>query len=311
MKPFTAAITALLSSLLAGSVLAGEVSSPSIHCSLLGRVLTSYDSGIHAFSKLCAGGSVIVGEGLKIKISCYQTAQNKWLHGGTYSINRLCSENRRAHSSCWWLLCTRSTSKLLIQSPNTAVIEATPNLKWSVVPSAQYYNVDVFHLGQRIFNTKTSETSLNLVEYGSFETGQVYSLEIRAINDSGLVDKASVALQLLSDDERLEIEQQITLINTSSLKREDRIQLIDSVYRSAGLTLEAIEFLESEARYSRTLLIAKLLADHYSEISDPVNAKINYEIVAQQSPIDSDDYEFANEMLNRILEFQVSSSSSP
>ena len=222
MKLSILAIAALLPTVWAGTVLAGEVKSSANRCALLGRVLISYDSGIPALSKLCADGDITVGEGLKVKISCYQKAQNKWLDSGTYSIDRLCSENRRAHSACWFLpFCTRSISKLSIQSPKTAVLELsedTPKVAWGEMDFATDYAIIIYRYGQSIFETRTTETHVNLEDDVSFEPGQFYSIKVKAYRDSELIDNASVGLKVLSEEEQVEIDRDLLEINAQSLE---------------------------------------------------------------------------------------------
>ncbi len=297
MKTFSFVLGCLLFVQMEQSGIASEIPKPK-SCERVGRILTSADPSISAFSELCAGSTLIVSD--RTLISCFGQANHQWLQSGRYSIDKVCRRNRSARSACWFVDCERSPNRIGLLNPRSSTILRVPSLEWTSVEGATFYEIRVLSHTGRSFQAKTEDTQYILPETYQFEAGESYEIKIFATTENEILTEGIFSVRIPGDEEVQELENTLNQIGNSNIPDVDKVQLVDASYLSHGLIENSISYLEQEFTKTNNIKVASLLADRYAEIKNPLKAKKFYEIVARERPETSEDFKFAKTMLSRI-----------
>lgn len=293
------------------SAQAGELTR-SDHCQSIGRVIHSEDVGIAPGAELCEDSQIVVSDGSQVKIGCLKGGRSRWLPGGRYDTNELCAYQRTIEAGCWFMLnivsCNRSAHAIVLKTPRSSAVLSTPNLEWGAVEDASYYEIFVESDAGQSYRVKTDNPSAKLSSYTPWKQGDLYRIKILAATKGKILSEGKFTIRIPSTQEMQEIETTIGAIESSNFPTTDKALLVDSVYFSAGLIQESIDYLESASIATKSPEIAKVLAYRYSALEDPKNAGENYQIMADNSPEGSEDQEFAEEMLQRIVQYQARAS---
>ena len=238
---------------------------------------------------------MIVGDRLKVKISCYGQANSRWLQSGHYSISQLCNDNRTARSACWIISCVRSPNRVTLVSPRTSTVLDTPILEWRLVEGAIYYEIRVSSHTGRTVQAKTKKTQYQLPVSYQFLPGESYEIKIFATTEKRYLTEGIFSIRVPQNDEIRELEETLTQIKNSSVSEIDKIQLVDTSYLSYGLIEHSIAYLEKEFSRTDYTKLAVLLADRYAEVNNPIKAKQYYEIVIRDKRETSEDFPICEE----------------
>lgn len=165
------------------------------------------------------------------------------------------------------LIRSRGDAKLYILSPrNTHIFTERPLLRWSEVPGAKEYTVQLIENGaDPIWQAKTDQTQIEYPGEPPIKPEFRYWLIVKTDNGVSSSEPFPQFKRLTSEKSQL-LQSQIQQIQAQKLSPEIEAIAMAYVYRVYDLNAEAIALLENQVKQGKSYAAYKLLAESYRKV---------------------------------------------
>jgi hypothetical protein len=282
-------------------------------CDPIGRVLIKESQGLKGDSLICLGDRLPMLPG--VSLFCYSTGQMINLVGGSIinspttcrprqvrgvicskSANRICSDSNLRNLS------SKKTPEFI--SPySSVIIEGRPLIAWHSVKNSKYYVVRVFSKAG-IWQKNVYGNSLPYpAEQPALQPGESYRFTITAINEQLSPITTTLAVEMLTEEERMEIYSMEKVIRTSRLSKDEQALDLSALYVSQNLFTEAIVSLQERVKAaSRNPQIYRELGELKGQFGMVVDAKLLFEKANELAKSANNTYELEKiKLAMRIL----------
>lgn len=169
------------------------------------------------------------------------------------------------------LIRTRGNAQLYILSPrNTHVFTERPLLRWSAVPEAKKYTVQLIENGtETIWQAETDQTQIEYPGQPAIKPEVRYWLIVKTDNGVSSSDPSPQFKRLTPEKSQL-LQSQIQQIQAQKLPLEVEAIAMAYLYRVYDLNAEAIELLEAQVKQGKSgspsYATYKLLGESYRQV---------------------------------------------